>query len=279
MLNFTFTNNSDDSQADHVFISIIPDSINSYLNGWHFYPQGSTVPLFLTDTIIPITTALGTNSNINGNLCAVVVQCEPTDTIPFTIHYGWNCGGYPTSPYDSTLVCGYDSLTLEIAQLDADLGSINGKTFESPYYLCDTIPLITCFQNSGYGYLYPYQVNLTNVHAGLPVVGGYVQSSTDTAHLIHVSGDTLFSISDSALNVLYPSTGGFNYDDGDFCVVLNILIECPFAGDSILPNIELFTTTFCNEPKITPVDYTQHPNFVMSDTLIVTPALYRKIRH
>ena len=254
------------SQADHVFIAILPDGVQNVLSGWHFYPTDSTVANYLNDTIVPITIALGHNSIITGKLCAVVNVCDTVNTIPINIHYGWNCGEWPQLPYDSTAVCGYyvDSLAVDFATVA--LASDSGKTYETPYILCDTIPVRTCFTNSDLGYVYPYQVALSNIHDGVTVVSGFMQSSASTFPLIGSPGDSLWAISDSGLYVLYPQNGGFTSTDGQFCLTLNLSLDCAFAGDSILPDKELFATTFCGDSISAFVNYTVDQNFVMNTT-------------
>lgn len=254
------------SQADHVFIAILPDGVQNFLSGWHFYPTDSTVAGYLNDTIVPITIALGHDSIITGKLCAVVNVCDTVNTIPINIHYGWNCGAWPSLPYDSTAVCGYNLDSLAVNFATVSLASDSGKTYETPYVLCDTIPVRTCYSNSNQGYVYPYEVLLSNIQNGVTVVSGLMQSSLASFPLIGTPGDSLWAITDSGLSVLYPQNGGFTNVDGQFCLTLNIALDCAFAGNTILPDKELFATTFCGDTISAFVNYSVRPEFVMDTT-------------
>ncbi len=254
------------SQADHVFIAILPDGVQNFLSGWHFYPTDSTVANYLNDTIVPITIALSHDGIITGKLCAVVNVCDTVNTIPINIHYGWNCGEWPSLPYDSTAVCGYNLDSLAVNFATVSLASDSGKSYEIPYVLCDTIPVRTCFRNSNQGYVYPYEVLLSNIQNGVTVVSGFMQSSLFSFPLIGTPGDSLWAISDSGLSVLYPQNGGFTNVDGEFCLTLNLSLDCAFAGNTILPDKELFATTFCGDTISAFVNYTVRPEFVMDTT-------------
>ena len=79
---------------------------------------------------------------------------------------GWNCGGYPTSPYDSTQICEYASLNLSFVKAGYSLQS-PGKWYETPYTLCDTVTLSAEFKSTELGYVYPDSVELQNLDPGL----------------------------------------------------------------------------------------------------------------
>ncbi|MBK6641884.1 MAG: hypothetical protein IPG39_11980 [Bacteroidetes bacterium] len=151
------------TQANFVYVAISDLTAMSFLNNWHFYPSGSTTAGFLDGTIVPLISALHPGVAISGELCAAISNCPPDDSLNFVIHYGWNCGNYPTSPYDSTAICEYSTFNLGVAIADTDLGSIFGKRYESPYTLCSTIPLTTCFQSNEAGFVYPYQIVLDSI--------------------------------------------------------------------------------------------------------------------
>ncbi|MBK6639926.1 MAG: hypothetical protein IPG39_01160 [Bacteroidetes bacterium] len=116
--------------------------------------------------------ALNPGVAISGELCAAISNCPPDDSLNFAIHYGWNCGNYPTSPYDSTAICEYSTFNLGVAIADTDLGSIFGKRYESPYTLCSTILPTTCFQSNEARFVYPYQIVLDSIAPGLQIVSG-----------------------------------------------------------------------------------------------------------
>lgn len=274
--NFTLSNlTTGSTQADHVFIAVPPGVIHNFLTHWYFLPSDSSLIPYLNDTIIPVIESLPHGGIVTGNLCAVITDCPTAgDTLNFNIHYGWNCDGWPQLPYDSSAVCGYNSFEIGIVPAGATLTSPDGKTYETPYVLCDTIALTTCFENNDIGYVYPHQLLLTNIHQGVTILNGTIHNSQSTFPLSGISGDSLWGISDSGLYVLYPQNGGFNSQDDPFCITMNLLLDCAFAGDSILPDKQLIATSFCGDTISAFVDYTVDPAFVMNMTTSLCQACF-----
>ncbi|MBK8413246.1 MAG: hypothetical protein IPL22_01245 [Bacteroidetes bacterium] len=192
------------TQANFVYVAISDLTAMSFLNNWHFYPSGSTTAGFLDGTIVPLISALNPGVAISGELCAAISNCPPDDSLNFVIHYGWNCGNYPTSPYDSTAICEYSTFNLGVAIADTDLGSIFGKRYESPYTLCSTIPLTTCFQSNEAGFVYPYQIVLDSIAPGLQIVSGSMSAGSQSVQLTPTAVDSVWTIHPDSIALLYP---------------------------------------------------------------------------
>jgi hypothetical protein len=267
--NITLTNSTVDSitAADNVFIAVNPGAISSLLAGWHFYPGASTTFNYLNDTIVPIIASLVKGASITGNLCARVIGCDTINTVPINIHYGWNCINYPESPYDSTEICEYENFQLNLTSAPYKLNSALGKVFESPYTLCDTIPVTTCFQSINDGNLYPYEILLTNINPGVQILGGSMSNLSASVLLTPSGNDSIWTIDPDSINLLYPG-GGFNFDSPQMCFTFNILLDCAYAGDSILPDKILFARSFCGDTVSFNAEFSQDPEFVWNDSTI-----------
>ncbi|HNR21038.1 MAG TPA: T9SS type A sorting domain-containing protein [Bacteroidia bacterium] len=232
------------TNAENVFVAfpVLP----SYINQWHFITNTNDTTQ-ISNQILPITPSLIKGATINGKLCAVVDSCPMVDdTISFNIHYGWNCGNYPASPYDSTEICEYDTLLLSFTRADVEFIS-NNKEFEYPYTLCDTMYFKGQFTSQQDGFVYPYQVQLHNLVNGLQIVNAYIYNNDSSAYLTPTLTDTIWNISyDSLVNNLSLTNGGIN-SGGNFWVRFDVVPSCSYAGSAILPDIEVFARTFCND--------------------------------
>jgi hypothetical protein len=255
------------TQANFVYVAISDLTALNFLNNWHFYPSGSTTAGFLDGTIVPVISALNPGVAISGQLCAALSNCPPNDSLNFAIHYGWNCGNYPTSPYDSTAICEYSTFNLGVAIADTDLGSIFGKRYESPYTLCSTISLTTCFQSNEAGFVYPYQIVLDSLAPGLQIVSGSMSADSLSAQLTPTLVDSIWTIHPDSIALLYP-TGGFNLNSLDLCFTFEVYLGCAYAGSNYLPNKTLFATTFCGDTIDAHIDYSPSISFAWNDSTI-----------
>jgi hypothetical protein len=200
-------------------------------------------------------------------LCAAISNCSPNDSLNFVIHYGWNCGNYPTSPYDSTAICEYSTFNLGVAISQANISSIDGKIYESPYTLCSTIPLTTCFQSSQAGFVSPYQIVLDSLAPGLQIVSGSMSVGSQSAQLTPTLVDSIWTIHPDSIALLYP-TGGFNLNSLDLCFTFEVYLGCAYAGSNYLPNKTLFATTFCGDTIDAHIDYSPSISFAWNDSTI-----------
>ncbi|MBK8876177.1 MAG: T9SS type A sorting domain-containing protein [Bacteroidetes bacterium] len=255
------------TQANFVYVAISDLTAMSFLNNWHFYPSGSTTAGFLDGTIVPLISALNPGVAISGELCAAISNCPPDDSLNFVIHYGWNCGNYPTSPYDSTAICEYSTFNLGVAIADTDLGSIFGKRYESPYTLCSTISLTTCFQSNEAGFVYPYQIVLDSIAPRLQIVSGSMSVGSQSAQLTPTAVDSVWTIHPDSIALLYPS-GGFNLLSPELCFTFDVYLGCAYAGTTYLPNKTLFATTFCGDTIDSHIDYSPSGGFGWNDSTI-----------
>ncbi|MBK7387529.1 MAG: T9SS type A sorting domain-containing protein [Bacteroidetes bacterium] len=268
--NVSLTNSSvsGTTLANNVFFAINDPAVSGVLSGWHFYPTGSSVPNVLDGVIVPIIDSLAPGAAIGGNLCAAVTDCPVNDSLIFGLYYGWNCGGYPQAPFDTLALCEFQTDSLRMNVIIGQLFS-SGKTYETPYKLCDTISFTTCFQNFNEGNLFPQQLVLDSIVDGIDIISGTMSNGTLSVQLTATVNDSLWLIHPDSIALLYPS-GGFNVTSSDFCVTMTASLGCNFAGSNVLPNKTLYVTNVCGALDSLPVPYTTLGAFVWDTTSYCT---------
>ncbi|OQB59339.1 MAG: hypothetical protein BWX95_02668 [Bacteroidetes bacterium ADurb.Bin141] len=175
---------------------------------------------------------------------------------------GWNCGGYPTSPYDSTQICEYASLNLSFVKAGYSLQS-PGKWYETPYTLCDTVTLSAEFKSTELGYVYPDSVELQNLDPGLQILSVSITGTGAAVPLMPTSQPQVWLIGPSAMSAAGFSGGGFN-NGAVFTLRVEFIPSCTFAGDTTLPDIVIFAHNFCNDSVSTNANKTMMSTFRMS---------------
>ncbi|HNF41832.1 MAG TPA: hypothetical protein PLS40_12715, partial [Bacteroidia bacterium] len=195
------------TQADHVFLALV-DSSMPYLSDWHY--KNGTQTIFPQGNVIALTPALALGTSITGDLCARVASC-PADTLSHQVqvHFGWNCTGYPQSPYDSTSVCEYGVLNLSYKKATTQFYS-SGKSFETPYTLCDTTTVSATFYSTQLGYVYPDSLLLQNLNPSLMVAGVSISANGNTAQLLPTLQPWLWLFAADSMAKIGFNEGGFN---------------------------------------------------------------------
>ncbi|MBE7508576.1 MAG: hypothetical protein HS118_00055 [Bacteroidia bacterium] len=231
------------TQADNVFLALI-DSSPNYLYDWHFVKSGQVI--YPDGNIFGLTSALATGTSITGDLCARVQAC-PADTLPYEVrlHYGWNCGGYPTSPYDSTKICEFSTMQLTYKKAMTGFNT-PGKTYETPYTLCDTVTVSAQFSSTELGYVYPDSVMLQNTDPALQIVSVNLVTDSATAQLAPATQPMVWLIGSAVMSAAGFPQGGI-YNGQTVTVQVTFVPTCTFAGDTTLPDIVIFAHDFCNE--------------------------------
>jgi uncharacterized repeat protein (TIGR01451 family) len=248
------------TQADNVYLALI-DSGAPYLSDWHFirgaqvnYPNGN---------VIGVTAALPKGATVTGDLCARVAGC-PNDTVQRTIrlHYGWNCNGYPSSPYDSTKICEYSTMQLTYKRALTGI-TTPGKTYETPYTLCDTVTVSAEFYSTELGYVYPDSVVLQNLDPGLQILSVSIIGTGAAVPLTPIVQPQVWLIGTGAMMAAGFLNGGIN-NGATFTLKIEFIPSCTFAGDTTLPDIVIFAHDFCNEIMSANANKTMNSTFRMS---------------
>ncbi len=231
------------TQADNVYLALI-DSGAPYLAHWHF-KQGTQVN-YPNGNVIGLTPALAKGASISGDLCARIISC-PNDTLQrdVKLHYGWNCGSYPESPYDSTKICEFSTMQLTYKKAMTGFNT-PGKTYETPYTLCDTVTVSAQFSSTELGYVYPDSVMLQNTDPALQIVSVNLITDSATAQLAPATQPMVWLIGSAVMSAAGFPQGGI-YNGQTVTVQVTFVPTCTFAGDTTLPDIVIFAHDFCNE--------------------------------
>lgn len=248
------------TQADHVFLALV-DSSMPYLSDWH-YKKG-TQTIFPQGNVFALTPALALGTAVTGDLCARVVSC-PADTLSHQVqvHFGWNCTGYPQSPYDSTAVCEYGVLNLSYKKATTQFYS-SGKSFETPYTLCDTTTVSATFYSTQLGYVYPDSLLLQNLNPSLMVAGVSISDNGNTAQLLPTLQPWLWLFAADSMAKIGFNEGGFN-NGSQFILKVDLVAGCTFSGDTTLPDFNIYAHDYCGNAVDANADYRISPVFQMS---------------
>ena len=248
------------TQADHVFLALV-DSSMPYLADWH-YKKG-TQTIFPQGNVFALTPALALGTAVTGDLCARVVSC-PADTLSHQVqvHFGWNCTGYPQSPYDSTAVCEYGVLNLSYKKATTQFYS-SGKSFETPYTLCDTTTVSATFYSTQLGYVYPDSLLLQNLNPSLMVAGVTISANGNTAQLLPTLQPWLWLFAADSMAKIGFNEGGFN-NGSQFILQVDLVAGCSFSGDTTLPDFNIYAHDYCGNAVDANADYRLSPVFLMS---------------
>lgn len=248
--------------ADNLFIGIPLNGVIPALANWIFIANGDTVNA--SNGIIPIDSLLGAGQTISGQLCASLISCDSSIT-SFQMYYGWNCNNFPAnSSQIPNNVCGVDSSALLFHFLPAQISS-GGKNYETPYTLCDTVKIHTCFKNSQNGYTYPTQATLLNLPNGLSVASVWLlnQTTGDTAVL---NGTIpVWQITQANMDSVGFPLGGLNANN-ELCIYFALVPECEFAGNDSLPDIFIQANSYCGNPLSTLSTYNNNGSFTYGAT-------------
>ena len=248
------------TQADHVFMALV-DSSMPYLSDWHY--KNGTQTIFPQGNVIALTPALALGTSITGDLCARVASC-PADTLSHQVqvHFGWNCTGYPQSPYDSTSVCEYGVLNLSYKKATTQFYS-SGKSFETPYTLCDTTTVSATFYSTQLGYVYPDSLLLQNLNPSLMVAGVTISANGNTAQLLPTLQPWLWLFAADSMAKIGFNEGGFN-NGSQFILQVDLVAGCSFSGDTTLPDFNIYAHDYCGNAVDANADYRISPVFLMS---------------
>ncbi|HRU18427.1 MAG TPA: hypothetical protein P5070_11310, partial [Bacteroidia bacterium] len=248
------------TQADHVFLALV-DSSMPYLSDWHY--KNGTQTIFPQGNVIALTPALALGTSITGDLCARVASC-PADTLSHQVqvHFGWNCTGYPPSPYDSTSVCEYGVLNLSYKKATTQFYS-SGKSFETPYTLCDTTTVSATFYSTQLGYVYPDSLLLQNLNPSLMVAGVTISANGNTAQLLPTLQPWLWLFAADSMAKIGFNEGGFN-NGSQFILQVDLVAGCSFSGDTTLPDFNIYAHDYCGNAVDANADYRISPVFLMS---------------
>ncbi len=243
--------------ASNVFLAL-PDTVSVlFLHNWVYYSPDTIYP---SGQIIQIDTLFDVNLIDTGILCASFRNCGNTlsDTSYFTFYTGWNCGGFPSSPFDADSVCGATPQTITLIKSSASLSN-SGKSPvpNTVYSLCDTIIAEADFVSTGGGYLYPTFVNLDSIPRGMGVQAVYlisiVESVKDSVLLTYNNTTQNYPIDTAQMSSLnFP---GHAYYSGQSIKVKALLIPtCEYTSDS-LPQIEFYALDYCDSVHESPATF------------------------
>ncbi len=178
------------------------------------------------------------------------------------LHYGWNCGSYPASPYDSAMVCEFSALHLSFKKAETSFYT-SGKWYETPYTLCDTVTLSAEFSSTELGYVYPDTVVLQNLDPGLQILGVSITGTGAAVPLTPIVQPQVWLIGAGTMMAAGFPGGGFNNGE-TFTLKIEFIPSCTFAGDTTLPDIVIFANNFCNDLLSANENKTMNSTFRMS---------------
>ncbi|MEI2759123.1 MAG: T9SS type A sorting domain-containing protein [Bacteroidia bacterium] len=243
--------------ADNVFLGVPLNGAIPALQNWQFTPTGQST-INAVNGIIPLTAHLAAGDSVTGQLCATFVSCDSTIN-SFPLYYGWNCNGFPvaTSQIPDT-VCGAGSVTLGIEYFEAAITGEGKGYIPNNYTLCDTLKKFTCIFNSNPGYAYPDFAGLINIPQGLNILSAYILNPNATPVTVsYLTGSApSWQITPANMQALGFANGGIHLTDR-FCVYFNLIPECAFASDTILPNILVAGKNYCGDS----LSYTAYFNY------------------
>ncbi|MFN0188372.1 MAG: T9SS type A sorting domain-containing protein [Bacteroidia bacterium] len=230
------------STASNVFLAL-PDTLSvPFLYNWVYYSPDTIYPL---GQIIQIDTLFNINQTDTGLLCASIINCYGNfgDTATFTFHTGWNCDGFPNSPFDADSVCGAMAQTITLIKEDAELSnSAKAPNTNSIYALCDTIFAHADFTSTKSGYLYPNFVKIDTI-LGLGILAVYLKRDTASVLLTYNSSNQNFPITAGHMISLGFSDSAF-YSGSMIRVEVLFIPTCNFIEDS-LPFIQFNAIDYC----------------------------------
>jgi hypothetical protein len=234
------------STASYVYLAI-PDSASMpFLHNWVYYTPDTIYPI---GQIIPIDSLFAINQVDTGLLCASFRNCDSTlsDTSYFTFHAGWNCNGFPNSPFDEDSVCNDTSQTITLIKSNANLSN-SGKSPNqySTYSLCDTIIVDADFVSTGSGYLYPTFIKLDSIPQGMGVLALYLvnsETNTESDFLTYNSTTGNYPIDAGVMDSLGFSNGAF-FEGQEIKVKALLIPSCLYTSDS-LPKIVFSALDYC----------------------------------
>lgn len=231
--------------ADNVFLGVPLNGAIPALQNWQFTPNGANA-INAINGIIPLTTSLAPGDSLTGQLCASFVNCDSTIK-SFPLYYGWNCNGFPTATSQiPDTVCGAESVLLGIEYFEAVITGEGKGYFPNEYTLCDTIKKFTCIKNSNPGYAYPDFAGLINIPQGLNILSAYIINPNTNAVSYLTGSAPSWQITPANMQAIGFANGGIHLND-NFCVYFNLIPECAFAADTILPDILVAGKNYCGD--------------------------------
>ncbi|MFN0187904.1 MAG: T9SS type A sorting domain-containing protein, partial [Bacteroidia bacterium] len=242
--------------ASNVFLAL-PDTVSvPFLHNWVYYSPDTINP---SGQIIQIDTLFDVNLLDTGILCASFRNCgnNLSDTSYFTFYTGWNCGGFPISPFDADSVCGATAQTITLIRSSAFLSN-SGKSPSQyiAYSLCDTIVVDADFVSTGGGYLYPTFVNLDSIPRGMGVLSVYLinnETDTDSVFLTYNSTTQNYPIDTAQMSSLNFPNHAF-YSGQSIKVKALLIPTCEYTSDS-LPQIEFYALDYCDSVHESPATF------------------------
>ncbi|HOZ91149.1 MAG TPA: T9SS type A sorting domain-containing protein [Bacteroidia bacterium] len=233
--------------ADNVFLGVPLNGAIPALQNWQFTPTGQST-INAVNGIIPLTTHLSPNDSVTGQLCATFVSCDSTIKT-FPLYYGWNCNDFPTATSQiPDTVCGADYVTLGIEYFEASLTGEGKGYYPNNYTLCDTLKKFTCIVNSNPGYAYPDFAGLINIPPGLNILSAYILNPNATPVAVsYLTGSApSWQITPANMQALGFANGGIHLTD-KLCIYFNLIPECAFAADTLLPDILVAGKNYCGD--------------------------------
>ena len=240
------------STASNVFLALPDPASVPFLHNWVYYSPDTIYPL---GQIIRIDTLFNINKTDTGLLCASLINCYGNfrDSATFTFHTGWNCDGFPNSPFDADSVCGATAQTITLIKEDAGLSNTaKAPNTNSTYSLCDTIYAHADFTSTKSGYLYPNFVNVDTI-SGLGILAVYLKRDTTSVLLTYNSNNQNFPITASNMISLGFSDSAF-YSGSMIRVEVLFIPTCNFIEDS-LPFIQFNAIDYCGTVHNTVASY------------------------
>jgi len=242
-LDFTDSLGVNSSSAGFVFLAL-PDSLQvPYLNNWTFTTPSDT--LFpVGGQIFQLDSSLIVGGAITGQLCAAYDGCQGAAQV--TINVGWNCNGFPNSPFHPDSICVAHPYTYAISDGEVVVSSID-KTHPGTYSLCQPFTVSAPFYSNQSGNIYPQGFILDTLPPGLQVVSVVLKNCFSTA-IDTLSVDSLnlnyYPISTSNLHSIGISDAALSLGECIRCEV-TLLPGCEYAGQEVLPDIILDHISFC----------------------------------
>jgi hypothetical protein len=183
---------------------------------------------------------------INGDLCKSYV-CS-ANVSPIEFNWGWNCDGFPVAITND--ICGVETMSLFINQVDAEINGYLSSSSASNYTLCDNFNITTCFNSTAEGTVRPDQIELVNFpSSGLALVSdpqinncsltGTPAPLTGSNYTWNISGTELAGVG------IGNNNDGIMHINDCFCLSFEFEAKCGFNG--VLPSFVLHSQTYCSD--------------------------------
>jgi hypothetical protein len=246
-VDLTFTNNKTQREfapASNVYV-VLPEQA-PYLTQWQ-YSIGTGALQTATGQVIALKDTLPLNSVLQVRLCADYDSCIGTDTLAFSLRWGWNCAGVPLEPFDVGAVCYVDTALFRFTGGQSAVNA-TGKVHDPTYVLCRNFEVSTEVKNGGTGGVYPKEVHLDSLVASLPVqcvlITNCVTSQTDTLHT--QTGLNTWVITGANMAAIGYADSALFFND---CMRVRVVVKptCAYLNVNKLPVVVVNLLDLCND--------------------------------